>query len=163
MDSQKEADRPTTVGYKHLRKFLLICTSIRHRHVLFPFTLDRAGEDFTSVCVYLDSCMTAFPDLSPWQHTMHKATLRRKAYFCSWFHPGREAWWQEAWWLGQKQRMHIWTTSTKQTEWTADATRLQPTKLSSDVASHGAIQERETAYTDSLCSLKGWFNTVKTF
>lgn len=26
---------------------------IRHRHVLFPFTLDRAWEDFTSVCVIL--------------------------------------------------------------------------------------------------------------
>lgn len=36
-------------------------------------------------------------------------------------------------------------------------------KLSSDIASHRAVRERETAHADNLCSLKGWLSTGKTF
>lgn len=50
MDSQKE---PATVGYTLWERSYWFVPPIRHRHVLFPLTLDRAWEDVPSVRVIL--------------------------------------------------------------------------------------------------------------
>lgn len=78
MDSQKE---PATVGYTLWESSYWFVPPIRHRHVLFPLTLDRAWEDVPSVRVILFIWTVVWPRSLTCRWSPAQGTLKKKGSF----------------------------------------------------------------------------------